>query len=120
MLSVRHSIDVDLAQEEALQLQHATICNLGDGSAQGKKAVNFLRNSPEVPRCLNLSRINLSYGDEDRSPQLEIAGILQRLSWQFFSNQANEVFLSLLYQLLTEVILREVRPRQLRPLAQVV
>ena len=65
MLSVRHSIDVDLAQEEALKLQHASVSNLCDGSAQAKKAVNFPRNSPEVPRCLNLPGVNLSYGDED-------------------------------------------------------
>ena len=63
MLSIRHSIDVDLAQEEALQLEHASISNLGDGSAQVKKAVNFLRNGPEVPRSLNLPGVNLSYGD---------------------------------------------------------
>ena len=108
MLPVRRSIDVDLAQEETLELQHAYISNLGDGSAQAKKAVNFFRNSPEVPRCLNLPRINLSNGDENRCPHLEIAGILQRLCWHFSCNQANEVFLRLLYKILTEVVLREV------------
>lgn len=120
MLSEGHSIDVDLAKEKALQLQHAYVSNLGDGSAQAKKTVDFLRNCPEVPRCLNLPRVHLSDCDENRSPHLEIANIFNWFSWNLSSDQTKEVLLSLFNQILTEVKLREVRTHQRRSLAQVV